>query len=118
MTYPEDLLLQEPRKVFINLILIQSIREIQTAIFTLGAPLRAVRPLRGLIASLHDGSKHSLAKYYERLQYFEQNPKAASRGEIERIYFEIMTYLHKNYLKEFGIRALNPKPKHIAGIQK
>jgi len=118
MIFSDDLLLQEPRKVFINLILIQSIREIQIAIFTEGSPLRAVRPLRGLIASLRDGSKKTLQKKHDRLQEFEANPKLASRKEIEQIYWDVMSYLHTTYLKEFGIRALNPKPKHIAGIQK
>lgn len=106
--------MQEPRKVFINVILIRSIREIQEAIFVNGKPLDGIRLMRGLIRTLSSVSKQKLKGCLNKLVEYEDNPNVATRQDIEGMYDDIMTYLHNTYLKEFGIRPFNPNPKHIS----
>ena len=110
----DDVMLQEPRKVFINVILIRSIREIQEAIFVHGQPREGIRLMRGLIRTLHSKSKQKLKKIMNKLVEYEDNPSLATRMNIEEMYDDIMTYLHGTWLKEFGIRPFNPNPRHIS----
>lgn len=93
----------EPKKVFINIILIPQIRTVVEAIYH-SSPLHAIRPLRGLISCLDKNAQKQLAPQAEKLNEFERNPKAASRAAIEQLFQEVMVFLHETYLRGFHVR--------------
>jgi hypothetical protein len=108
----EELAFQEPKKVFVNMVLIPCVRDCEEIIFK-GRASEAIRPMRGLIACLDEKAKRDLSRQMERFQVFERNVSSLSRMDVEQLFSEILSYLHENYLKEYGIRPMNPKPKHI-----
>ena len=112
----QQLAVQEPKKVFINVILVPTIRGIMDALYSssLQGLMDCIRPMRGLIASLDTKGKKDLKSRNERLMAFETNTSLIQREELETLFQEIMDYLHSNYLKEYRIRGINPKPKHIS----
>ena len=105
---------QEPRKVFVNF-LIYNIKEIEGQLFFGGRTSLAIRGLRGLISSLDEKSQKALEKHYNKLMGYESNIlMLESKTDLEKIYREVSAFLHNSYLKEAGVRALNPKPMHIS----
>ena len=86
-----------PEKTFRDF-LVRNVFQIEKIIFQ-GDDLcfrEAIRPLRGLIASLDAESKEKLEKQYKQLVSFETN--VCSREAIEQIFWEIISYLHSTYL--------------------
>jgi hypothetical protein len=104
---------QEPRKVFLNLLL-WNIKIVEDAIYVRGRDNDAISLLMGLIDSLDDASKKRLDRQHKKLLAFQQATEILYPGQIEQIYREVLTYLHETYLREVNyVRPLNPKPKHI-----
>jgi len=101
MSLAEDLPTSEPRNTFLNFV-IHNIQRIQELIFYHRRPLTAISPLRGLIAALDNKSKKKLEQYHAQLILFEENPKQASRQDIEDIFWKVLTYLHQTYLSEIS----------------
>jgi len=105
MSEPEIDLMLEPRKVFINVVLIPTIRQVEALIYSGTFLTKAIRPLKGLIDSLDEQSQDRLAPQYEMLEAMERDINLVSVPKMQEIYRTILTYLHKTYLKE-GIRRL------------
>jgi len=89
----------EPRKVFINY-LIWQLKQIEWRIYYERRSSLAIRPMRGLIASLSKESKKSLEGEYKQLQSFEANVNLASREVVEQIFWSVNNFLQDTYLKE------------------
>jgi hypothetical protein len=112
-------LTQEPKKVFVNLI-IWNMKIIETQIYFSGIVSAAVRSLRGLIGSLSENSQKKLESQLKQLKDFSDNGRFTS-GDIEEIYQQVSAYLHKTYLAEvnrgiipsatLNLTAPNPKAK-------
>ena len=92
-------LTQEPRKVFVNF-LILNINQVEQKIFFSRNHIQAIRPLQGLISSLDSKSQENLKEQLEQLNSFEMNVNLCTRDVITKIYREVLKYLHATYLKE------------------
>ncbi|NIO37187.1 hypothetical protein GTO27_05725 [Candidatus Bathyarchaeota archaeon] len=103
---------EEPKKNFLNL-LVRNIGIVEEMLFVRRLPLQTSGPLRGIIASLDERSKNHRSKYKDDLESWEQNPKQVTRMDIEEAYSSIMNFLHKTWLKEFSVKPLNPRSRHI-----
>jgi len=105
MSEPEIDWMLEPRKVFINVVLIPTIRQVEALIYSGTFLTKAIRPLKGLIDSLDEKSQDILAPQYKILEDMEKDTRLLSIERMQQIYRQVLTYLHKTYLKE-GIRRL------------
>ena len=108
----EELAIQEPKKVFVNMILIPNIRRCEEALYVTN-PFLSVRLMRGTIACLDEKAKEELENESRQLETWELDVRGVTRLELEHLFSRLLNYLHENYLREFGIRAINPNPKHI-----
>ena len=111
----EELMFQEPRKVFINLIIIPSQRFI--AEMLIASPTKALPAMRALITVLDEYSQKQLKDLYNELWECEQHSKRATRQSIEAMNQKLSIFLHKHYLKEYGIKPWHPKATHIGKKQ-
>jgi len=107
MSYEDMDLTQEPRKVFVNF-LILNINQVEQMLYFSRSFISAVRPLRGLIGSLNTQSQEKLEPQLKQLQSFEANINLCSRETLEQIYREVLRFLHATYLKEIQFA----RPKH------
>jgi len=73
--------------------------------------------MRALIDNLDEYSQTQLNSVYEQLWTYEDRPATATKRDIETMYRTLAKFLHKHYLREYGIRPWNPNPQHI-GISK
>lgn len=76
--------------------------EVEEAIYN-SQPLRthSIIMLKGIMDSLDEGDKKTLKNQYDKVQHLRNN--SASDQEIEQLYADITTYLHRNYLQEVHI---------------
>ena len=104
----------EPRKVFVNF-LIWNIKQIETDVFqNRNRTPSVLSPLIGLISSLDEKSKKTLDPQNKRLLAMRRDTYEFSLAETEKIYGEILAYLHSTYLSEVSrVRPWNPQPEHI-----
>jgi hypothetical protein len=67
-----------------------------------------------MISSLDEQGQKDLADILRRLESIEKGSSGLyDILELEHFWQRITIYLHQNFLREFGIRAINPNPKHI-----
>jgi len=107
----QDLMFQEPRKVFINLIIIPHMRFISEMLVS--RPNKALAPMRALINNLDKFSHKQLQELYEELWQCELHSRRATRQHIEDLYRQLSVFLHSHYLKEYGVKPRHPKSDHI-----
>ena len=107
----DELAFQEPRKVFINLIIIPHMRFISELLIS--KPSKALGAMRTLIDNLDEYSQKTLGDLYKELWDCEYHSRRATKYKIERIYRTLSVFLHKHYLKEYGVKPWHPKPTHI-----
>jgi len=72
--------------------------------------LSAIEPLQGLIDSLDEKSQKALSKQYEKLKSYVANTRLCSVPAMKQIFQEVLSYLHKTYLKE--VHLAHAKYKH------
>jgi hypothetical protein len=91
--------LGDPRKNFVAL-LIWDIKIIQTQIYLERKPLRAVSSLMGLIDTLDADSKKKLENQYKKLDDIFHNALLATTEDIQKLFRQILSFLHTTYLRE------------------
>jgi hypothetical protein len=107
----KDLALQEPKKTFINMIIIPAMRQI--GYYLANESTAAIRTMRNSILNqLDEQDRLELADVVKELEGYEKN-LPHNRLELEHTYQKITAHLHVHYLREFGIRAMNPNPRPI-----
>jgi hypothetical protein len=107
----EELGVQEPKKVFVNMIIIPAMRQIGYCLVT--SPTESIRSIRNnILNQLEEQDREELADIIKKLEDYEKNAPR-DRLELEHLYQEVTQHLHVHYLREFGIRAMNPNPKPI-----
>lgn len=102
----KEIALQEPRKVFVNVIIIPYMNQIGFC-FATGSPSDSVRIMRGLLNQLEDQDREVLKDVVKTLEGYEYKAPS-NRLELEHLYQKISSHLHTYYLKEFQIRSMNP----------
>lgn len=88
--------------------------EVEEAIYN-SMPLRthAVIMIKGIMDSLDEEDRTALQKQYATLAHLRNN--SASDTDIEKLYAEVASYLHKRYLQE--VLGAHPRVKgtgHLA----
>jgi len=100
---------QEPRKVFLNS-LIMKLREIEFHLYSpRELPTRSIRLMKGLIFGLDRKSNEKLKPLVDKLQSYERNTNLCTRQSLEQIHNELSMYLHDTYLQEFRRKRLEKK---------
>ena len=90
---------QEPRKVFVNY-LIWTAKIIETKLFMTGEACSVIRLLKGLITKLDRKSQQTLKPQLAKLVDFEDDVYSLTLEDLDRIFSEVMAFLHETYLKE------------------